>query len=294
MSLALESIQVQARGLSFPAFACGQGPLVLCLHGFPDTHYSFRHQLRAFAQAGYRAVAPALRGYAPSCLPEPASCNAWEASLDALAIVEALGETSAHLVGHDWGAVIAYLAAGQAPSTWRSVTAMAVPHPLGILSNLRHFPGQLRHSWYMAFFQARGVAERAVRARNFALLKRLWRTWSPHYRASPDEWEALTQALRAEGVLEGALAYYRALFDVTGTTVKKAMLFLRKRIDVPVLALTGEEDGCMDTRLYDVAMDERWFSDVVIERMTGVGHFLHLEEPARVSERILTWMRDHA
>jgi pimeloyl-ACP methyl ester carboxylesterase len=288
----LESIEIAARGLRFPALACGRGPLVLCLHGFPDTHLSFRHQLRALAAAGYRAVAPALRGYHPSCMPATlAESNVLEAARDAVALVEALGESPAHLVGHDWGAIAAYLAAALAPQTWTSVVTMAVPHPLGLLDRLPRVPRQLARSWYMLFFQLPGVAERAVAARDFALLEQLWRSWSPGLSANSEDLRALKQAFAQPGVTAASLAYYRALFAFSSPSNREARRLLQQRLRPPVLALSGMDDGCIDTRTYESSVGRRYFSSVVVEQVGAVGHFMHLEDPARISARILAWLK---
>jgi pimeloyl-ACP methyl ester carboxylesterase len=286
----IDSVVIEARGLAFPALSCGRGPLVLCLHGFPDTMHSFRHQLPGLAAAGYHAVAPMLRGYAPSCMAKPSDCNALEAALDAVELVHALGATQAHLVGHDWGAVVAYLAAALSPQSWQSVVTMSVPHPLGLVRNLPRLPRQARYSWYMLFFQLRGIAERAVAAGNFAFLDMLWRKWSPGHVASTQDVRLLKQAFSQPGVLEASLAYYRAMFDLGSASARRAFSLLNRKIEMPVLALTGADDGCIDTRMYDLAMDDRWFASLVVERMLSAGHFLQLELPARVNERILHWL----
>jgi pimeloyl-ACP methyl ester carboxylesterase len=287
--LPLESIQVEARGLSFPALACGEGPLVLCLHGFPDTHYSFRHQLRAFATVGYRAVAPALRGYAPSCLGKLEDSHALEAARDAVAIVEALGETRAHLVGHDWGAVSLYLAAALAPDRWLSLTALAIPHPLGILKQLPGVPTQLKNSWYMALFQL-PVAERAVVARDFALIEQLWRTWSPGYHAGSEELTRVKRAFHEPAVLRASLQYYRSMLALTGGPAREALALLKRPLSAPLLALAGSDDGCIDRRMFALAMEATRGSGVVCEELQALGHFMHLEDPARLNARILAWL----
>ncbi len=290
----METISVRARGLTFPALACGNGPLVLCLHGFPDCLRSYRFQLPALAEAGFRAVAPALRGYAPSCQAELRDTHVLAAADDALAMLDALGAERAHLIGHDWGAVAAYLAAARAPERFKSVTTMAVPHPLGIATSLHHVPSQLRYSWYMFFFQLRSVPERALRARDFALIEKLWRDWSPGFTPAHAELAAIKSTFAAPGVMESALAYYRALFQLTGDSGRETRALLSRPITTPLLALTGADDGCMRTELYDYAMGSRWFADATVERMQGVGHFLHQEEPARVNARILAFLRAHA
>jgi pimeloyl-ACP methyl ester carboxylesterase len=292
-------ITIEARGLAFPALSSGTGSsgtgeLVLCLHGFPDNPRSFRHQLPAFARAGYRAVAVTLRGYAPTCLSAREHCHTLEVARDLVAIVQALGATRAHLVGHDWGAMAAYVAAALSPDTWKSVCTIAVPHPLALLAALPHVPNQLHLFWYMAFFQLPFV-ERAIRARNFALLVKLWRDWSPGFEPPADEREAMKHTFGASGVLEAALGYYRNLlaFDSSSTRATRALL-KGTRIEPPTLAITGARDGCIDTRTYDYAMDERYFRKVLVERVENAGHFVHQETPEQVNLLMLDWFAQHA
>ncbi len=292
---AIEPLEIAARGLRFPALSCGTGPLVLCLHGFPDTRNSFRHLLPALARAGYRAVAPALRGYDPACMPANLrDAHALEVARDALALIEALRAPRAHLVGHDWGAVSSYLAAALAPERWCSVTTLAIPHPLGIVENLLRLPRQLRHSWYMLFFQLPRVSERAAAAFDFALIEQLWRTWSPSYRATEDDLAPLKRAFRQPDVLPAALAYYRNMFALAEPPARESLALLRTPITPPVLALSGMEDGCIDTRMYALAMDAGRFSSVIVEQLSGLGHFMHLEDPARLGARIVAWLAANA
>lgn len=289
--MGLESIEIVARGLRFPALSCGSGPLVLCLHGFPDTRFSFRHQLRAWADAGYRVVAPALRGYAPGCMPPLRDAHALEAAKDAVAIVGALGESRTHLVGHDWGAVTAYLAAALAPTTFHTLTALAVPHPIGMVESLAQHPRQVALSSYMLFFQLPELADRAVAHRDFALLEQLWKRWSPGYRFPHEDLRELKTAFREPGVVTASLAYYRAMFALFRSANREAQTLLRKPLDVPILALSGLEDGCIDAEVFRRAMDRAPYSSAVVEQFVGLGHFLHLEDPARLNERILRFFR---
>ncbi len=266
---------------------------MLCLHGFPDCTRTFRFQLPALAAAGFRAVAPTLRGYAPECRGDLKDCHPWSAAQDAIALVDALGASEAHLVGHDWGAVTAYLAAAEAPARFRSVTTIAVPHPLGLAQSLSRVPRQLAHSWYMLFFQLPRVAERALRAWDFALVDMLWRDWSPGFTPAADELSAIKKTLAAPGVVEGALAYYRNTFRVNSVASRTARARLSRAIRPPLLALTGADDGCIRTEVYDHAMGSRWLEECVVERLQGAGHFLHQEQPERVNQRLLTFLRDH-
>src|SRR5262245_22024238 len=119
---------VRANGLNFAFLEAGSGPLVLCLHGFPDHARSFMHQLAALAKAGFRAVAPFMRGYAPTDVPPDGPYQSAALAQDAVALIEALGYTRAAVFGHDWGAVAAYGAAVLAPERVPRLIVAAVPH----------------------------------------------------------------------------------------------------------------------------------------------------------------------
>ncbi|MGV3757986.1 MAG: alpha/beta fold hydrolase, partial [Actinomycetota bacterium] len=131
----------------------GEGPLALCLHGFPDSAWTWRHLLPALAEAGYRAVAPFLRGYAPSAVPADGRYQTAALGLDACALHEALGGgDDAVIIGHDWGAMATYVAASHEPDRWRRVVAMAVPPAAAVAGGFMTY-AQLKRSWYMFFFQ---------------------------------------------------------------------------------------------------------------------------------------------
>jgi pimeloyl-ACP methyl ester carboxylesterase len=123
---------VAANGLEFGLLEAGEGPLVLCLHGFPDSAHTWRHLLPALAEAGFHAVAPFLRGYAPTAVPDDACYSIGALVADAVALHQALdGDGQAVLIGHDWGAEAAYGAAAFAPDRWRRVVTLGVP-PLAL------------------------------------------------------------------------------------------------------------------------------------------------------------------
>jgi len=180
----VDEIRVRANGMDVSCIAAGDGPLVLCLHGFPDSARSWQGVVVALADAGYRAVAPSMRGYAPTG-PSPDGCyQTADLARDANALHEALGGGPAMVVGHDWGAPAAYGAAILEPERWRAVVGMSVP-PWGamgraLLGNL----DQVQRSWYMFLFQ-HPLAEHLVSSGDFAFIERLWRQWSPGLDAGP-------------------------------------------------------------------------------------------------------------
>lgn len=263
-----------------------KAPVVLCLHGFPDIPRTWTSLMGELAAVGYRAVAPWMPGYAPSGLEGP--FDQGSLARQVLAMVDHLSpEAPVGVVGHDWGAAITYPLLQLAPTRFRRAVTLSVPHPVAFFENVRRHPGQLRRSWYMAMFQLRHFAEHAVARRDFALIERLWRDWSPGYRCPPDYMDELKRCLEAS--LPGPLAYYREMFagDLRAELAEAELP--SKRLKVPVLNLHGTDDGCIGP---EMAEGQGRFFDVDNDRrlIDGAGHFLQLERPAEVNAEILGWL----
>jgi pimeloyl-ACP methyl ester carboxylesterase len=290
---AASPLTLRANSLRFSAVAQGEGPLVLCLHGFPDHARSFRHQLPALAGAGFRAVAPTLRGYEPASQPDDGDYHIVRMAEDVVGWIDELGYDRAHLVGHDWGAVIAYAVAALAPERLHSLTTLAIAHPRRVgEEGLRKLPVQLGNSWYMLFFQLRGLADWAVQARGWALIRKLWRDWSPGWELPDEEWAQLVASFEQPGVKKAALAYYRSLADRRSPAAQRTNELLGGPFPVRTLAMTGALDGCMDTRLHDLVMHETDFPrGLEVVRVEQAGHFLHQEKPAEVNRILIDWLR---
>lgn len=260
-------------------------PLALCLHGFPDQPQSFRPLAARLAAAGYRVCAPHLPGYHPS--PERSAPDALALGRWAVAAADHLApDQPACVVGHDWGAIAVYVAAALAPGRFSAAVTLAVPHPLALLGNLGRNPAQLLRSWYMFFFQLPRLPERALPT----LADRLWSGWSPGYRLADGDRRALVESLVASG--SAPLDYYRHLRRAPRllTPAVRAQL---ARITTPTLILHGERDGCVGAALG--RGQERFFTGAVeAERIAGLGHFLHLEAPDAIADRILAWLGAHA
>jgi pimeloyl-ACP methyl ester carboxylesterase len=289
-----ETLELHAGPLRFTAYAQGHGPLVICLHGFPDHARSFRHQLPVLAAAGYRAVAPVLRGYEPSSQPRDGHYFIADLVDDLLAWIDELGEQEARVIGHDWGAIIAYAAAARAPERLRCMVTMAVPHMRRFLPAMRMvMPAQLRRSWYVLFFQLRR-ASNFVMDRDFGVIDKLWRDWSPGWRPEADEYEAIKATFAQPGVRRAAMGYYRGVFGSTSPRSRESWKLMTRKTPVPTLAMTGAIDGCVDTRLHDFG---DWEADYLapsrVLRIEQAGHFLHQERPDVVNEAILDWLRAH-
>ncbi|MGH2864055.1 MAG: alpha/beta fold hydrolase [Solirubrobacteraceae bacterium] len=173
--MSLRETTVAANGLSFAVLEAGSqdGPLALCLHGYPDTAWTWRHLMPELADAGWRAVAPFTRGYAPTSVPVDGNYQTGALIADANALHGALGATpESVLIGHDWGAVAAYGAASHRPQRWSRVVTLAIP-PAPVMAAAFTDVKQLKLSWYM-FFQLTALAEQMIPLENFAFLRMLW------------------------------------------------------------------------------------------------------------------------
>lgn len=282
---------VEANGLQFHYLEQGEGPLALLLHGFPDTPMTWRHLLPALAARGYRAVAPYMRGYAPSEAPDLAALDAMGLFLalgaDANGLHGALGGTAdAVLIGHDWGAVATYSAALQGPALWRRCVTLAVP-PLQVLGARHSRYAQIKRSFYMWFFQL-AAAGQVVSADDFAFMRELWADWSPGYDAG-EELAALRSSLSEPANLAAALGYYRAFFDPTHFSFAYGEGV--GPLSQPLLYLHGRRDGCValdhEAMLAAAACAAPGSEAVLLD---DCGHFLQLEQPEQVNRLIADFL----
>lgn len=270
----------------------GVGDLVLCLHGFPDHAPSLRPMLEALAAAGLRAMAPFMRGYAPSTT-EARTFESAALAGDVLGLGSALASgTDLMLVGHDWGAVAAMHAAVLQPERVRRLVTIGVPHAATMARALREDPDQQRRSWYQFLFLATGFAERVVADRDFAFLERLIRDWSPRPPFAPEEWYAVRRTLSSRGTLTAALRYYRSAFgqEPRDPVLARDAARWRDPVRVPTLAIYGDQDGAIGADVH-TAQAEHFHGDFRLMRVAGTGHWPHLEDPARVLPEIVGFLR---
>jgi pimeloyl-ACP methyl ester carboxylesterase len=269
------------------------GPLALCLHGFPDHARSYERLLDDLAEAGFHGVAPWMRGYHPTGLAPDGNYQVASLALDAIALADALaGDRPAVLVGHDWGAMAAYTAVAHAPARFARLANMAVPHA-GALGPRIFDPDQLKRSWYMYFFQL-PFSDAAVPMNDFAVVDKLWRDWSPGYEPDPDFMADLKKTLSAPGSLTAALDYYRFVLGTKDAdpALAEVQAAYVQPTPVPTLYLHGTDDGVMAAEI--VVEDElrpHFPAGLELVMVPGTGHFLHLEEPDVVNHRIVTFLR---
>ncbi len=288
----LRESRVTTKSLEFAVLEAGpaDGPLALCLHGFPDSAQTWRFLLPRLATAGYRAVAPWMRGYAPTAIPADGRYQTAALSHDVLALIDALGREQAVVIGHDWGALAAHGAAILAPARVGRLVTMAVPHR-GAGIALATSYAQQKRSWYMFFFQT-PLAEGVVSAGDYAFIDRLWHDWSPGYTPESVDLEGVKRALRAPGGLAAALGYYRATFDPARQDPALAtdqMRVLGSEVPVPTLYLHGADDGCMGVESM-MGMEAAYTGGLETRLVEGAGHFLHLERRDVVEAAILAFL----
>jgi len=272
---------VEANGVRFGYLSAGKGPLVLLLHGFPDTAHSFDHVMPKVAAAGYRAVAPNLRGYHPTAIPQDGKYDADTLGKDVLALIAALGEQQAIVVGHDWGALSAYAAATLGPERVRLLVTVGVPHPRSLKPSLKNL-WQFRHFFVLSGKSGPGK----LRANDFAYLDELWRRWSPAWKnLPPEETAAVKAAFREAGSTEPACAYY------TQIKPPRVPALFKQPIKVPAVAFAGEHDN-IAPRAYEKAR-HCFTSSYEVVQVPG-GHFMHREHPAEFANELLRVLHDHA
>jgi pimeloyl-ACP methyl ester carboxylesterase len=280
---------VKANGVDFAFLEAGTGPLALCLHGFPDSAHTWRYLLPDLACAGFRVVAPFMRGYAPTSVAPDGSYELGALVTDATALHEALdGDDRAVLIGHDWGAETAYGAAALAPHRWRRLVTLAIP-PLALDERLFSDYDQLERFFYVFFFKT-PHADAVVATGDMAFIDRLWRDWSPNYDATEDL-RKVKRCLSEPANLSAALGYYRAeepgLYGVrTDNPYATEHEALLRTPPQPTLYLHGDRDGCVDISLAADAVDHL-APGSRMDRVEGAGHLSHLESPATVNGRIL-------
>lgn len=288
-----DKIALRNGTLNFSALSAGTGPIVFLLHGFPDTPLTFSKQMEALARAGYQAIAVTMRGYETSSQPADGDYHAIRMAEDVVAWAADIGSNPVHLVGHDWGASIAYAAASYAPECFSSLTTLAVPHPVRFGEAYAATPDQQRRSAYILEFLAPRF-EDTITAANFQYLEKLWHAWSPGWIIPQNLIGAVKVAFQNPGVAKAALEYYRQGFDSVSLAGQQSGALFAKPITIPTLGICGQDDECIPPAIFKGAMRTQDFpSELRIECIEGAGHFLHCERPEEVNQLIVEWIGTH-
>ena len=274
MDLPAHSLQVN--GLAMHVAELGRGPTVLLLHGFPDNHSVWRHQMRSLAEAGYRVIAPDLRGYGRTDAPVAVSAYSIDTlRADVLALLDVLAIDKVMLVGHDWGAAIAWQVAIYAPGRVHKLVALSVGHPGAFLD--AGWPQRLR-SFYMVVFQARGAAERLLTFGDWFFMRRFTRD-SVQIAGWRNDFADRSR-------VTAALNYYRA-------NLKLAARRAWPKVTVPVLGVWSSGDPAL-TEAQMRGSSNYVAAPFRYERIDGAGHWLQLEAPQRVNALLLGFLDEGA
>jgi pimeloyl-ACP methyl ester carboxylesterase len=279
-----EEIVVETERGPFPALAAGEGPIVVCWHGFPDHPASFGPLAAHLVAAGRRVVAPFLRGHHPSTLDRLTFGDGLTLAADAAAVNAALSAEPLDVIGHDIGAGVAGRLAAVWPERVRRVITMSVPPPAA-LRTIFDDPAQQQRFFYLFLFQVPGVAESLLNSR---LIDYLWRTWSPGLDVPAHVHEMYADpALRAN-----ALKLYRANFDrsLHDPALADLARISEKPAGIPMLLLAGARDGCITPGNYAGAA-AALAPGSRVEIVADAGHFLQLDRPDEVAALALDWLR---
>ncbi len=260
----------------------GDGPLAVLLHGFPEFWYGWHKQIPVLADAGFRVVAPDMRGYNLSS--RPAGIAAYDTdrlALDVRELIEERGAERAYLIGHDWGAAVAWVAAMNHPEVVERLAILNVPHPRRMLEGLRR-PRQLAKSWYMFAFQLPGLPERAVRASNWRALRRGFEHDARPGAFTPEDIERYVAAWSQPDTTTAMINYYRAALRRSPRTAEARL----RPVAAPTLVIFGERDRYLSADLVEPYRDD--VPNLVrVVRLPQASHWVQHDEPETVGKLLV-------
>jgi pimeloyl-ACP methyl ester carboxylesterase len=279
---------IEANGLSFEVDQCGDGAkFALLLHGFPESKFSWRHQMPLLAELGYTAWAPNMRGYGKSSRPKGvAAYHIDNLVADAAGLIDAAKARDTLLVAHDWGAIVAWQFAIRKTRPLSRLVIMNVPHPACFARELRTWR-QLRKSWYAFFFQLPWLPERVITTKNAEAVHRAF------YDSAVDKSRfpvAVTDEFRKTALEPGAMTaminYYRAAMRAGDAVMNPKP----GTVDTPTLMIWGEEDVALD-KATTVGTDQ-YVKDLTLRYLPGVSHWVQQEAPEKVNAMIAAWLKN--
>lgn len=265
-------------------------PLVVLLHGFPDTPHSWDQVYPELVNAGYQVLVPWLRGYTLESVHKNAHYGIASAASDVREWLKYLNISTCHLVGHDWGAAIAMAYASQHPEHLHSISLLAVP-PIPQMQFLHKaisaMPKQLLMSSYMLLMQSK-ISPYLLAKNQAKFVENIWKEWSPTWQFSERDFAATRQIFKQRPIAWAATRYYRNLFAIHRPKNLTANQQLFAPISIPTLALAGLDDGCMNIKLHkNLAKSQHFQADLNTAYLENCGHFLQAEQPHKVAMHLL-------
>lgn len=253
----------------------GEGEPVVLLHGFPESWYSWRHQIAALSTR-YRVVAPDLRGFNETEARGPYDTGTLQA--DVLALMDHEGIPRAHVVAHDWGGAVAWLLAMSHPERVRSLVVCNIPHPAVFQRSLRRNPRQMLRSWYILFFQLPWIPERLLAARGYHNLARMLITDCRPGTFTREDVLHMLEGWRKQGV-SGGINWYRGLLRHPRRLPNPPPV-----VTAPTLMIWGEDDSALGQEL--TRGTEAYVEDFELKLLPNTSHWVQQEEPALVTALI--------
>jgi pimeloyl-ACP methyl ester carboxylesterase len=308
---------IQTNGIKMRIAEAGSGPLVLLVHGFPESWYSWRHQLPALANAGFHAVAPDVRGYGGSDAPEPIDAYSMKnMTADMAGVLDALSEQSAVIVGHDWGAPIAWNSALLYPERFRAVAAMSVPYtPRPPMKPTELFKAMFQDNFfYILYFQKPGVAEAELEADVRRSMRLFLYTASGDVKQDGNFWQKKKDAKFLEGMpepeqlppwlTEADLDYFTKEFERTGfrgglnryrsmdLDWEELPELAGAQVKQPALFIAGEKDGVIAMNPAGIETMKQNVPDLKkVVLLPGCGHWTQQERPAEVNAELIAFLK---
>lgn len=263
------------------------GKLVLCLHGFPESAISWRHQIDPLAQAGYRVWAPDLRGYGGTTRPTGTEAYRIESLMDDVTgLLDAAQVQRVILVGHDWGGIIAWYYAMRHVGRVEALVIVNAPHPACFEREVRYWR-QLRRSWYMGFFQLPWLPEAALSAGHGYVIGEIFVRMAIHSEQMPDDVVRLyrRQACKS-GALTAMVNYYRAALRGGGAIRQRKLGY--PPVPIPTLVIWGLQDHALVRQNLDGL--NAFVTDLTVVKVPDAGHFVHEDKPEQITREMLTWL----
>ena len=287
MTTALQHVTVPTNGIALHVAQAGppDGPPVILLHGFPEYWGGWAKQIPILAEAGYRVWVPDQRGYNLSS--KPAGVRAYdidELARDVLGLIDATGQGKVFLVGHDWGAVVAWWVAGHYPERLDKLAILNVPHPAVMSRTVLRSWAQLRRSWYIFFFQIPRLPEASLRRKGWTNAIRSLKGSSRRGTFTPENIDGYRAAWSQPGAITGMVNWYRAAVR------SQRKLTGLGRIRVPTLMIWGAKDIALGREMAQPSIDLCDHGRLVF--IEEAGHFVQHEEPARVNDLLLQYLQE--
>jgi len=259
------------------------GQPLLLLHGFPEFWYGWRGKIGPLAEAGYRVIAPDQRGYNLSDKPPGLRAYMIERLVaDVIAIIQDAGADPVDLVGHDWGAIVAWHVAMRSPELLRKLVILNVPHPAAMAATLRSSWRQRLRSWYILFFQLPWLPEWLLGMKRAAGLVRLLKGSSRTGSFTSPDLERYREAWTQPGAIRGMLGWYRAALRFPGQT------FLDRRVATPTMILWGERDVALETEMARMSLD--WCDQAQLVTFPTASHWVQHDQVGAVNQHLLEFL----